>query len=101
MVFVAEAFAGWLVGQMADATRKRMGILLLGSDQERALQQAATAAFQATARQLRPEPMAADDRQGAEHLARVINQIFQQPLAPEESQTEHPTLSAGDRSGLL
>jgi hypothetical protein len=101
MVFVAEAFAGWLVGQVADASRKRMGILLLGSDQERALQEAATAAIRATAQQLRLGPEAADDPQGAEHLARVIDQVFQQPQAVEESLTGHPTLLQGLQAGVI
>jgi len=47
MVFIAEAFGGWLAGQLADAGRRRLGGWLLGSDQQRALQQAATAAIQA------------------------------------------------------
>jgi hypothetical protein len=101
MVFVAEAFAGWLVGQVADASRKRMGILLLGSDQERALQEAATAAIRATAQQLRLGPEAADDSQGAKHLARVIDQVFQQPQAVEESLTAHPTLLQGLQAGVI
>jgi hypothetical protein len=101
MVFVAEAFAGWLVGQVADASRKRMGILLLGSDQERALQEAATAAIRATAQQIRLGPEAVDDPQGAEHLARVIDQVFQQPQAVEESLTGHPTLLQGLQAGVI
>lgn len=45
-MFVADAFAGWLIGQVADAGRRRLAPWLLGSDQQRALQQAATAAIQ-------------------------------------------------------
>jgi hypothetical protein len=73
MVFVAEAFAGWLFGQLADASRNRLGGWLLGSDQQRALQQAATAAIWATARQLRPIPTATDDARGPDYLARIID----------------------------
>ena len=99
MVFVAEALGGWLIGQVADAGRKRLGTWLLGSDQERALQQAATAAILATARQLRPGPATADDPQGADHLARVIDQVFQQAPTPTESLAEHPTLLQGLQAG--
>jgi hypothetical protein len=100
MVFVAEAFAAWLVEQVADAGRKRLGAWLLGSDQQRALQQAATAAIQATAQQLRPGPATADDAQGAEHLARVIDQVFQEAPTPAESLADHATLLQGLQSGV-
>jgi hypothetical protein len=99
MVFVAEAFAGWLFGQLADAGRKRLSAGLLGNDQQRALQQAATAAIWATARQLRATPAATDDPQGADHLARVIDHVFQEPPRPAESLAEHATLLQGCRLG--
>ena len=65
MVFIADAFAGWLIGQVADAGRKRLGAWLFGTEQEQALQQAATAAILATARQLRPWDATTDDAQGS------------------------------------
>ena len=99
MVFIAEAFGGWLIGQVADAGRERLGRWLLGGEQERALQQAATAAIHATAWRLRPKAATADDVQGADHLARVIDQVFQQP-PPVESLTEHPTLLQGLQAGV-
>jgi hypothetical protein len=37
VVFVADALGGWLVGQLADAGRKKLTELVLGSEQERAL----------------------------------------------------------------
>jgi tetratricopeptide (TPR) repeat protein len=92
MVFVAEAFAGWLVEQVVDAARKGFSTWVLGSDQERALRQAARAAIQATARQLRPQPMAEDDPQGPVHLARVIDQVFQEAPTPAEALAAHVTL---------
>jgi hypothetical protein len=100
MVFVAEAFAGWLFGQLADAGRKRLGGWLLGSDQQRALQQAATVAIWATARQLRATPAATDDVQGPDHLARIIDHVFQEPLDPAESLAEHATLLQGLQAGM-
>jgi len=100
MVFIAEAFGGWLAGQLADAGRRRLGGWLLGSDQQRALQQAATAAIQAISQQLRPNPTTTDDVDGAEHLARVIDEVFQQPPMPVESLAEHPTLLEGLHAGV-
>jgi hypothetical protein len=43
-VFVAGDLAAWPVGLLADADRKKLTALVLGSDQERAPRQAATAA---------------------------------------------------------
>jgi tetratricopeptide (TPR) repeat protein len=100
MAIVAEAFGGWLAGQLAEAGRKRLATWLLGSEQQRALQQAATAAIHATARVLRPGPVTADDVQGADHLARVVDQIFKQPPTPEESLTGQPTLLQGLQAGV-
>src|SRR4029453_16394098 len=91
MGFVAEAFGGWLVGQVAAAGWKRLTEVVLGRDQERALREGAAAAIQATAQDLRPAPASMDDVQGADHLARVIDQFFRE--APSaESLTGHATL---------
>ena len=49
VVFVVDDLAGWLVGLLADAGRKKLTTLVLGDAQERALQQAASAAVQDTA----------------------------------------------------
>jgi hypothetical protein len=100
MVFIADAFGGWLLGHLADAGRKRLGTWLLGSEQERALQQAATAAILATARQFRPEPAASDDAQGADHLARVVDHVFQRAPTPAESLADHMTLLQGLQAGV-
>jgi hypothetical protein len=54
MVFVADDLAAWLVGVLADAGRKKLAALVLGSDQERALRSAATTAVQSAAAELRP-----------------------------------------------
>lgn len=73
---------------------------MLGSDQQRALRQAATAAIHATAQQLRPTAASSDDVVGAEHLARIIDEVFQQPPTPTESLVEHATLLEGLRAGV-
>jgi hypothetical protein len=101
MTFIADALGGWLVGQVAAAGRKRLGDWLLGTEQERALQQAATAAIQATARLFRPEPVVVDDPQGADHLARVIDQVFEKPPTPAESLAGQPTLLEGLQAGVV
>jgi hypothetical protein len=49
VMFVADALGQWLVEQLADAGRKKLTELVLGSEQERALRQAADAAVRATA----------------------------------------------------
>ena len=54
MVFVADDLGAWLVGLLADAGRKKLTTLVLGSEQERALRQAATAAVQPPLTQLAP-----------------------------------------------
>ena len=46
MVFVADDLGAWLVGLLADAGRKKLTALVLGSDQERALGKAAADAVQ-------------------------------------------------------
>lgn len=75
MVFVADDLAAWLTGLLADAGRKKLSMLLLGSDQERALRSAATAAVRLTAEELRP-----DNCEQTEHLAQVISQVFSNPM---------------------
>src|SRR5580693_9190135 len=54
VVFVADDLAAWLIGMLADAGRKKLTTLVLGSDQERALRQAAAAAIESTAAELDP-----------------------------------------------
>ena len=75
MVFVADALGGWLVGQLADAGRKKLTELVLGSEQERALRRAADAAVWATAEELSPS-----GGEQAGQAAMVINQVFRAPV---------------------
>ena len=77
MVFVVDALAGWLVGLLADAGRKKLTNLVIGDAQERALRRAAIAAVQDTADELSPS-----DGQQAGQIALVINEVFRAP-APD------------------
>jgi tetratricopeptide (TPR) repeat protein len=74
MVFVADDFAAWLIGLIADAGRKRLTLLALGSDQERALREAARVAVEQAA-----EDLASGDQERAA-LALVISEVFGEPL---------------------
>jgi hypothetical protein len=58
VVFIADALGVWLVEQLADASRKRITEVLLGSEQERALRRAAHAAVLATAEETSPSMLA-------------------------------------------
>ena len=53
-MFVVDALVGWLIGRLADAGYQELNTLVLGSDQERALKAAVTAAVKATAEGDRP-----------------------------------------------
>jgi tetratricopeptide (TPR) repeat protein len=75
VAFVADDFAAWLIGALADAGRKKLVTLVLGSDQERALRAAATAAVARTAAELCP-----GDEQRAGQLAMVVSEVFADPL---------------------
>jgi hypothetical protein len=75
VVFVADALGGWLVGQLADAGRKKLTELVLGSEQERALRQAADAAVWATA-----EEVSLPGGHQAEQVAMVISEVFRDPV---------------------
>ena len=65
--------AGWLIGLLADAGRKRLTTFVLGSEQERALRSAAKAAIRLTAEEL----PSGDEAQ----VELVINQIFIEPMS--------------------
>ena len=74
-MFVADALGTWLVEQLADAGRKKLTELILGSEQERALWRAADAAVWATAEEMSPS-----GGYQVEHLAMVIGEVFRNPL---------------------
>ena len=74
MVFVADDLGAWLVGLLADAGRKKLTALVLGSDQERALRKAAADAVQDTAAEMN---LSAEQ---ARQLAMVIRKAFRKPV---------------------
>ena len=71
VAFVVDDLGGWLVGLLADAGRKKLTALVLGSEQERALRRAATAAIQSTAARLAPS-----SNVPAERLEMVVGEVF-------------------------
>jgi hypothetical protein len=71
LVFIADDLGAWLVAALAEAGRNRLVTWARGSDQERALRQAADAAVQACA--VAAIPAGSD---GAEQLALVIGEVF-------------------------
>jgi hypothetical protein len=85
-MFVADNLTAWLVGLLADAGGKKLTRLVLGSDQDRVLRQAATAAIGATAVEL---GVCGDDQ--AAQLAAVVSEVFRNP-APDTALTGPATL---------
>jgi len=75
VVFVADALGAWLVEQLADAGRKKLTELMLGSEQERALRRAADAAVWATAEEMNPS-----GGEQAGQVAMVISEVFRDPV---------------------
>jgi uncharacterized protein len=69
--FVTAAFASWLVEQIADAGRRRLVRLLLGTEQERALNSAADAAIDSTA-----QHFGHGDLDRVQEMALVIDHVF-------------------------
>jgi tetratricopeptide (TPR) repeat protein len=70
-VFVVDDLVSWLVALLADSGRKRLVILIRGSDQQRALREAAKAAVRLTAAELCPEGGIR-----AEEAERAISEAF-------------------------
>jgi hypothetical protein len=93
VVFVADDLGAWLVGLLADAGRKKLTALVLGSDQERALRKAATAAVQETAAQMSPSA------EQAGQLAMVISEVFREPV-PDAPLPRSATLLEGLQAAI-
>ena len=90
MIFVEGAFASWLLGQVANAGRKRLVESMRGTEHDRALEQAAHAAIQSTAKQWYPGK--------SDELASVIDQVFRSDsLTP---QMDHATVLQGLYVGI-
>ena len=94
MVYGADDLGAWLVEVLADAGRKKLAEFVLGTDQERALRQAAAAAVDRTARELGP-----DDYEQAEQLALVVSQVFGEPV-PGEPLAGHETVLQALQAGI-
>ena len=94
MVFVVDDLGAWLVGLLADAILKKLTALVLGSDQERALRQAAKAAIARTAEQLAPS-----DGEQAQQLATAIGKVFRDP-APDSAAAGQATLLEALQAGI-
>ena len=74
MVLVADDLTAWLVALLADAGRKKLTYWVLGTEQQRALRQAAEAAAERTAEQLAPA-----GGEQAEQMAMVVGEVFREP----------------------
>jgi len=95
VVFIADALATWLVEQIADASRKKLTTLLLGTDQQRALRQAAVAAVEHTGEQLAPS-----GGKQAEQLAMVVGEVFREPTT-DAAVIRHATLLEALEAGIV
>ena len=73
-MFVADDLGAWLIGLLAEAGRKKLTALALGSDQQRALRKAAADAVQDTAAEMN---LSAEQ---ARRLAMVIRKAFRKPV---------------------
>jgi hypothetical protein len=91
-VLVVDDLLAWLIGLVADAGRKKLVTLVLGSDQERALRQAAVAAVEATAAQLAPSAGQADQ------LAMAVGEVFRG--APKVALAGQRTLLEALQAGI-
>ncbi len=94
MVFVVDDLGAWLVGVIADAGLNRLTTLVLGSDQERALRQAARTAVQRAVEELSP---ADDERAG--QLAMRIRKAFKKPM-PDTPLAGEATLLEALQAGI-
>ena len=95
MVFVADDLAAWLIGALADAGRKKLTTIVVGTDQERALLSAATAAVQRTAGEVRP-----DDAERAGKLTGLVNRAFIKALMPDAPMAGYATLLEALQAGI-
>ena len=95
MVFIADDLAAWLTGLLADAGRKRLTSMVLGTELDRALASAAGAAIRLTGDQLCP-----GDNQRAEQVAMVISEVFKRPV-PDAQLARQETLLESLQAGVV
>jgi hypothetical protein len=93
---VVDDFVAWLVSLLADAGRRRLTDWVLGTQQDRALGEAATAAVLASAAELRP-----DDDERANFLAAVLNQVFKVSVPRSPQLTLLEELQSGIAAQLV
>jgi tetratricopeptide (TPR) repeat protein len=94
MDFVAQAFASWLVGVVADFGRVRLSRLIFGTDQERALRHAGTVVVWRISVDLHE-----GDEKRAEHLATVLDRLFESSV-PRNVGPGQGTLLEAIRHGI-
>jgi hypothetical protein len=94
VVFVADDLGAWLVGLLADASRRKLTEMVLGSEQEQALRRAATAAIRLTGDELAP---AGDGQAG--QLAMVVSEVFCEPV-PDAPLAGQATLLEALEAGI-
>ncbi len=95
MALVVDDLTAWLVALLADAGRKRLTSWVLGTDQQRALRQAAEAAVERTAEQLAPA-----GGQQPEQLAMVVSEVFHEPT-PDAAVAQQATLLEALQTGIV
>jgi hypothetical protein len=93
VAFIADDLGAWLVGLVADAGRRKLTALVVGSDQERALRKAAAAAVRDTA----AEMSASADQAG--QVAMVISEVFREPV-PDGPAGGSMTILEGLQAGI-
>ena len=91
-MFVVDDLLAWMVGLVADAGRKKLVTLVLGSDQERALRSAVEAAVESTAAQV------ASSAEQADQLATAVGKVFRG--APKVALAGQATLLEALQAGI-
>ena len=94
MVFVADDLVAWLIGRLADAGFKKLTTLVRGTDQQRALRQAAEAAVERTVELLAPA-----GGEQAEQMATALGKVFRDP-APDAAVAGQATLLEALQAGI-
>jgi hypothetical protein len=74
VVFIVGDLGAWLVGLLAEAGRKKLTVLVIGGDQERALRKAAADAVQDTAAEM------SLSAERARQLGMMIRKAFRKPV---------------------
>jgi hypothetical protein len=92
VALIVDDLLAWLVGLLAEAGRKKLITLVLGTDQERALRPAVRAAVEASAAQL------TSSGEQAERLAMAVGEVFRHP--PKVALAGQATLLEALQAGI-